>query len=130
MPISTEDIKRMSRRSTKDIDDDEEKPAFKQQTVSSSGGGSGNGQTEFNPDAGQYEEEIKKAQDELKKFDEVDLKRAKGEKVDEDEPVKRPEPGKEIGQFQGSANEEKSKWINKIAQLRSEASRRGLTLTV
>jgi hypothetical protein len=116
----------MSRRGTlKDSDDDDDKPTAS--ASASSGAGSGGG---FNPDAGAYEGEIKKAQEELNKIEEVDAKRAKGEKVDEDEGFKRPEPGKEIGQNQGSANEEKSRLVNKIAQLRSEASRRGLRLTV
>jgi vacuolar-type H+-ATPase subunit I/STV1 len=99
----------MSRRgSTKD--EDEDKPTLTSSTAAKSEGGG------FNPGAGDYEGEIKKAQEELKNLEEVDAKRAKGEKVDEEE--------------QGATTDERSRIQNKIAQLRSEATRKGLRLTV
>lgn len=120
MPISRQDIKKMSRRS-RDEDEDSSSRETRTSTRTSSE------QTQFNPDASGYESEIKKAQEELNKMSEADQKRARGEKAEE---AQAPEAGKEIGQYQGSANEERSRLVNKITQLRSEASRRGLQLTV
>jgi hypothetical protein len=96
----------MSSRRNSDRDDD---------TPTARGSAAG----EAKQDQGAYETEIKKAQEELNGITELRQKEASGKELgDKDKEKLR------------NSNDEESRLQNKIAQLRSEASRKGLRLTV